>query len=155
MPSGNKTDRKYHYKIDRDGRLWIEGTELTDPQVLKLFMKRLEKLPDGKFRVLCMGENNLIEAEDVPYVVQNLDVGKDRIELVFPGNYREELNPRTLRVGKDNVLYCKVRQGEFDARFNRKPYMELTRLVERKPNRTYYLNLGDNQYIIKGVIEAQ
>lgn len=148
----NKSQRIYHYKIDSEGRLWIEGTELTDPATLKFFMRQMERLPEGGFRVLCMGETNLVEAEDVPYVVQNLKISKGGVQLIFPGNYREELDPETLRVGKDNVLYCKVRGGEFNARFNRKPYLELTRLIERDAKRHYYLKLGKKRYPIQGVV---
>jgi hypothetical protein len=143
--------RIYHYKIDAEGRLWIEGTELTDPQVLKLFMGRMEKLEGDKFRVLCMGELNLIEAEDVPYVVQGIEIQGDKIELFFPGGYREMLDPNTLRVGKANVLYCTVRGGEFPARFNRKSYLELTRLVERDSKKRYFLKLGRRRYSIAGI----
>jgi hypothetical protein len=150
MPPTKTPERIYSYTIDREGRLWIEGTELTDSQVLKFFMKNLERLPEGKFRVLCMGETNLIEAEDVPYVVQAIHIGKDKIELIFPGDYREALDPNTLRVGRDNVLYCQIRQGAFTARFNRKPYLELTRLVDRDRGKKFVLNWQGKKYPIEG-----
>jgi len=151
MVNGQRPNRTYHYTIDIEGRLWIEGAELCDKQVLKFFMRQTEKLPDGKYRVLCMGETNLIEAEDVPYVVQGVDNKDDQVELIFPGGYREVLDPSTLYVGQENVLYCKIRQGKFIARFNRQPYMELTKSVERDAERNYFLTLGGKQYIIPGV----
>jgi hypothetical protein len=151
MPAKTPKERVYHYSIDREGRLWIEGTELTDPQVLKFFMKHMEQQPGGKFRVLCMGEINLIEAEDVPYVVQAINIGKEKIELIFPGDYREILDPSTLKVGKDNVLYCQIRKGAFTARFNRKPYLELTRLVDKDRSKGFVLIWQGKKFPIKGV----
>lgn len=145
--------RTYHYLIDKEGRLWIEGTELTDPQVLKFFMTKMESIPDGKFRVLCMGENNLITAEDVPYVVQSIDIKPDRIHLKFPGGYQEELDPKTLFVGRDNVLYCKVRKGSFTARFNRKTYLELTHWIDGGKGKGYFLNWQGEKFPILGVTE--
>lgn len=145
--------RTYYYLIDKEGRLWIEGTELRDPQVLKFFLKRLKKSPGGGFLVECMGEKNLIQAEDVPYVVQSIEVGKNNIQLVFPGNYRETLDPHTLFVGLENVLYCKVRSGQFTARFNRKPYLELTRLIEREKGKGYFLKWQGESFPIGGVVE--
>jgi hypothetical protein len=115
-------------------------------------MKKLERLPDGKFRVMCQGETCYLEPADVPYVVQDIDLKPGLVELIFPGNYREKLDPQTLRVGKDNVLYCKVRGGAFDARFNRKPYFELARLVEEDTRaHRYVLKLGERRYPIAGV----
>jgi hypothetical protein len=146
--------RTYFYLIDKEGRLWIEGSELNDPQVLKFFMKRLEKSPGGGFMVDCMGEKNLVQAEDVPYVVQSIHVGKNEIQLVFPGNYQETLDPSTLFVGQDNVLYCKVRSGEFTARFNRKPYLELTHLIEGGQGRGYFLHWQGEKYPISGVVDG-
>ena len=153
MGKKNHTERTYHYRIDKEGHLWIEDTELTDLITLKFFMHRLEKLPNGDYRVMCLGEENLIEVEDVPYVVQSIQVDPDKVQLIFPGGYQEILDPNTLRVGKDNILYCKVRTGEFEARFNRRPYLEITKLVERDPDHTYHLKLGADRYIIHGVIE--
>lgn len=147
-------ERVYRYTIDREGRLWIEGTELTDPQVLNFFMKKMQRLANGQYLVLCMGETNLIKAEDVPYVVQSIAIGPEAIALVFPGNYRENLDPETLEVGRDNVLYCRIRHGEFKARFNRKTYLELSRLVRKDAKNNYYLSLGKHRYPIAGVASS-
>jgi len=147
-----ENERTYYYKIDTEGRLWHEGSEITDPKVLKFFMKKMERLEDGRIQVLCMGEKNFIEVEDVPYVVQEVRIKTDEIDLIFPGGYRERLNPNTLFVGKGNVMYCKIRTGTFKARFNRKPYLELSRLVGlNKKTNGYYLKLKNQKYPIRGV----
>ncbi len=138
----------YDYKIDSEGHLWIENSEISDPVTLKFFMKHLEILHDGSFQVLCMGEINHVTVEDVPYVIQNLSVHPQQIELCFPGDYREILDPRTLWVGMNNVLYCKVRNGAFTARFNRKSYWEITRQIQQDSLGNFYLSLGGLCYEI-------
>lgn len=148
METQTEKNRIYHYQIDTEGRLWIEGTELTDPQVLKFFMRKMEKLPDGKFRVMCMGETNLIEAEDVPYVIQKLDFQKENIQLIFPGGYQETLDPKTLFMGKNKILYCKIRGGEFVARFHRRPFLELGKYIEEPKPGHYVLRWGGKDYLI-------
>lgn len=154
MVRSDKKMRVWHYSIDSEGRLWHEGTEITDPQVLKFFMRRMEKLPDGSYQVMCQGEKNLITAEDVPYVVQAIKLHPDKVELIFPGEYVEILDPETLSVGKDNILYCKIRNRSFNARFNRKPYLELAQKVEfDSENKAYYLPLNDRDYLIRGVVK--
>ncbi len=145
-------NRIWHYKMDCEGNLWHEGTLFDDPPVLKFFMRKMEKLPDGRFKVICQGETCFIEPEDVPYVVQDIRLVGDQVELIFPGDYRERLDPNTLWVGKENVLYCKTRGGEFEARFNRKPYLELAKKVDfDSQNHQYVLQLGQKAYPIQGV----
>jgi hypothetical protein len=145
-------ERVWHYYIDTEGHLWHEETELEDPKLLKFFMQKMEILPDGRFQVICQGETCFITAEDVPYVVQNIIISPSTIELIFSGGYQETLDPKTLWVGKANVLYCKVRQAKFTARFNRKSYFELSKLVKFNPQKNvYFLTLDDQNYPIKGV----
>jgi len=115
-------------------------------------MKKMERLPDGRYFALCQGEECYFDPEDTVYVVQSLRPMPARIELVFQGGYREDLDPRSLHVGKDNVFYCRVRGGAFEARFNRKPYLELARQVDYDPGKKeYFLQLGGQRYPIAGV----
>jgi len=146
-------ERVYHYLIDEEGGLWIEGTQLTDPKVLKFFMRTMEPGPGGNFLVNCLGEKNIIRAQDVPYVVQGLDWNEAGIELIFPGGYREVLDPDTLFVGEKNVMYCKVRGGKFTARFQRKPYLELARHIEGKLGQGFFLKYRGQKYAIGGNIQ--
>ena len=152
MPSKNKIERVWNYHIDVEGIVWHDGTEMEDPWLLKFFMEKMTRLPDGRFQALCQGETCLIQAEDVPYVIQSIEVSPQKVILKFPGGYQEELNPNTLVVGKENVLYCKVRAGEFEARFNRKSYLELAKQIEVDPKeKKYYLKLSGQKYLIQGV----
>lgn len=145
-------DRVWHYYIDSDGHLWHDGAEFDDPQVLHLFMKRMEMLPDGRCHVLCQGEECLITSEDVPYVVQGLEISPKEIRLKFPGDYFESLDASTLCVGDRNVLYCKVREGKFTARFNRASYLDLAKRIEfDAARREFYLVVDNRRYAIKGV----
>jgi hypothetical protein len=147
-----EAERVWNYFIDAEGRLWHEGTEFDDPDVLKLFMKNMEMMPDETYRVFCQGEECRIMSEDVPYVVQDILFLPKKIDLIFPGGYSESLNPSTLFVGKSNVLYCKVRLGKFTARFNRKSYLELAKRVKFDPKKkSYHLTVDNQNYTIKGV----
>ncbi len=153
MNSAKNMDRTWHYYLDAEGVLWHEGAELDDPWLLKFFMERMTKLSDGRFQVICQGELCLITVEDVPYVVQSIKIEPQTIHLIFPGGYEEELNLTTLVVGKENVLYCQVRNGEFKARFNRKSYLEIAKLVELDTDKNqYYLVLAGKRYLIGGII---
>ena len=128
--------------------------------MLATFLRELEPLPEPdreyRWRVRCMGEECRVAADDVPYVVQRIEPAEGpspkQVTLIFPGNYRETLDPETLFVGKENVPYCRVRGGHFTARFNRQPYLDLSKWVAfDKKKRQYCLVLGKKQYLIQGV----
>ncbi len=118
--------REYHYRVDGDGRIVHDGTEILDPLVLRFFLRAMTRTPEGRYLVVCQGEHNWFEADGTdgtPFVVQRVRpvVEEGRlaaVELAFAGDYREPLDPGSLEV-EDGRLYCRVRRGAFRARFGR------------------------------------
>jgi len=127
QPSGSAYNadlmREYHYRVDREGRIFHDGTEIVDAPTLRFFLLALQRTPDGRWLALCQGERNWFELEDTPFVVQRLGLGVAEgrlrsVELHLAGDYREPLDPATLE--HDGVrLFCRVRKGAFTARFGR------------------------------------
>jgi hypothetical protein len=61
----------------------------------------------------------------------------------------EVLDPTTLSVGPENVLYCLVKGREHTARFSRPAYYQLTVYVqEDTATGVFLLSLGDATYTI-------
>ena len=121
--------REYRYRVDREGRVFHDGTEVVDPLVLRFFLRAMTRTPGGQYLVVCQGEHNLFEADDTPFVVQRLRLvaGEDGLaaaELCFAGDYREPLDPATLE-GERGHLACRVRRGAFRARFGRVALQQL------------------------------
>jgi hypothetical protein len=121
--------REYHYRVDREGRILHDGSEVVDPLVLRFFLRAMRRTPEGRYLVVCQGEHNWFEAEPTPFVVQRLrlEVREGRllaVELGFAGDYREPLDPDTLEV-EGGRLGCRVRGGAFRARFGRVALQQL------------------------------
>jgi hypothetical protein len=126
--------REYHYRVDREGRVFHEATEIVDPPVLRFFLLAMTRAEDGRCLVLCQGERNWFDVGDPalagsPFVVQRLRLDVDggalrRVELVFAGDYHEPLDPATLESERDQLL-CRVRGGRFRARFGRVALQQL------------------------------
>jgi hypothetical protein len=115
--------REYRYVVDRDGRIFHDGTEIVDPAVLRFFLRAMTRTDDGRCLVLCQGERNWFAAPDTPFVVQRLRLSLEgsalqAVELCFQGDYREPLDPATLESERD-LLFCRIRGGAFRARFGR------------------------------------
>lgn len=121
--------REYRYLVDRDGRIFHDGTEIVDPAVLRFFLRAMTRTADGRCLVLCQGERNWFDAPDTPFVIQRLRLTVEggllqAVELCFSGDYREPLDPRTLETERD-LLFCRVRGGAFRARFGRVAVQQL------------------------------
>jgi hypothetical protein len=115
--------REYHYRVDPEGRIFHDGTEIVDAPTLRFFLLALQRAPDGRWLALCQGEQNWFEPYDTPFVVQRLGLGLAEgrlrsVELHFAGDYREPLDPATLEHDGARV-FCRVRKGAFSARFGR------------------------------------
>jgi len=122
-------EREYRYVVDREGRVFHDGTEIVDPLVLRFFLRAMTRTAEDRYLVLCQGERNWFEPHDTPFVVQRLRLTLDEgglrdVELCFCGDYREPLDPATLETEAD-LLYCRVRGGAFRARFGRVAMQQL------------------------------
>ncbi len=115
--------REYTYRVDGEGRIFHDGSEIVDAATLRFFLLALQRTPDGRWLALCQGERNWFEPEDTPFVVQRLRLGVAEgrlrsIDLCLAGGYREPLDPATLE--HDGArLFCRIRKGAFTARFGR------------------------------------
>jgi hypothetical protein len=98
--------------------------------------------PDGKLVAVCQGERCEFECVDVPYIVRDVEDTNDEIVLVFQGGYKEALNPGTLFVGEKDVLYCKVRENRFIARFSRNAYFRFMKELDLDDTGRYGVRLG-------------
>ena len=115
--------REYRYRVDRDGRIFHDGSEIVDPAVLRFFLLAMQETEDRRYLVLCQGERNWFDADDTPFVIQRARCEASAgalvsVDLYLAGDYREALDPSTLEGGGE-FLYCRVRRGAFRARFGR------------------------------------
>ncbi len=82
-----------------------------------------------------------------PFVFLRTPIGLIFSYLLNDGS-RERLNlSAPLRTGKDNVLYCRVKNGEFEARFSRPAYYQFCEyIVYDSRKETYSLLLNQHSY---------
>src|SRR6266851_3556909 len=113
--------------------------------------KSIRRNPDGSYYLQVAEERAPIAVEDTPYVVRSVaDDGKGGFILMLNDEEREALDPATLEVAKDNVLYCRVKQGEFRARFLRNAYYHLSsRFSADEGGGAFSILIGDRRYPIR------
>src|SRR5215831_8456267 len=64
--------REYTYRVDGEGRIFHDGSEIVDAATLRFFLLALQRTPEGRWLALCQGERNWFEAADTPFVIQRL-----------------------------------------------------------------------------------
>ena len=158
--------RVYHYEINEDGELLFEGSPLIDEKTIGFFLRHLkpfdkndsETLGDFNGRqphyvVHCQGEKNFITCVDVPLVTISLGIKKSEegkllsVTLNFRGGIKEVLDPKTICIGSNNILYFLAMKGTIKGRFSRKCYIEITNFISEKDG-VYGLEINDKTYPI-------
>lgn len=143
--------REYHYRVDREGRIFHDGTEIVDAATLRFFLLALQRAPDGRWLAVCQGERNWFEPYDTPFVVQRLgleiiDGHLGAVEVRLAGDYREPLDPATLE-HDGSLLLCRVRKGVFWARFGRIAMQQIGPWITEEGGRPM-LALGGRRYTL-------
>jgi len=130
-------------KFGKDGRWYSDDEPIPNRAINRLFSRTLTILPDGRAR-LELGEDRAdVIVEDTPWVVVAVEGDPARgFSIVLNDETRETLDADSLRVGVENVLYCRVKQGAHEARFLRPAYYELVRHAEAGTDGTVVLRVG-------------
>ena len=137
--------------IDKEGRWYHKGIEMIRRDFVQLFYQNMELDPKGRYVIDWNGERCYVDVEDTAYVVRGVvyEGGgreqSDRFILYLSDDTQEELVPDTLFVGAGNVLYCRVNDRTFPARFNRAAYYQLAKYIEEREG-AYYLPLRGERY---------
>ncbi len=140
--------------IDKEGRWFYKGVEMIRREFIRLFYQHMEIDAQGRYIINLGGSRCYVEVEDTPFLVrrtllENRDQASDsRFILFLSDDTQEDLVPDTLLIGDDNVLYCKVKNRTFPARFDRAAYYQLIEYVEEE-NDEYFIPLNGEKYFIR------
>jgi len=138
--------------IDKEGRWYHKGAEMIHRDFIRLFYKNMELDSNGGYIIDWKGQRCYVEVEDTAFVVRRVvcqdkgkEDGNERLILSLSDDTQEELMTDTLYVGRNNVLYCRVKNRKFPARFNRAAYYQLAEYIEEE-NESYFLSLNGKKY---------
>ena len=142
-------------KIDKEGVWYYKGAHMFRKDILCIFFEHLKIDECGKYLIELDEECYYLDVEDTAFVVAAVyktklqDVGLDQFDVLLNDDSCEKLQINSLYIGKDNVLYCRVKEGKFSARFSRKSYYQLAEYIEQSENENhFYINLNGEKYFI-------
>lgn len=142
-------------KIDKDGIWYYCGAHMFRKDILCVFFENLKIDDCGKYFIELNEEIYYLDVEDTAFVVTAVfktkaqGNGQDQIEILLSDESLEILDLRSLVVGEDNVMYCRIKKGEFAARFTRKSYYQLAEFIEMDDaGDQFYITLNNQKYFI-------
>lgn len=139
-------------RIDEEGEWYHADNRIFRREILELLYERLQPAPQGGYLLSDERGGYPIEVADAPFVISRVDrvVDDSGRESVLLGLKHlpepETLDPSTLRVGKDNVLYCRIRSGRFPARFSRPAYYQIAEFIREGPEGEFFVEIDGTRY---------
>jgi len=142
-------------RIDKEGVWYYKGAHMFRKEILSVFFEHLKIDECGKYLIELEEERYYLDVEDTAFVVaavyktKLLDNGRDQLDVLLNDDSCEKLEMKSLYVGEDNVLYCRVKEGRFTARFSRKSYYQLAEFIEKSEiGNNFFINLNGEKYFI-------
>ncbi|MEE9912572.1 MAG: DUF1285 domain-containing protein [Deltaproteobacteria bacterium] len=142
-------------KIDKDGIWYYRGAHMFRKDILSVFFEHLKIDDCGKYLIELNEEIYYLDVEDTAFVVTAVygtkagTNGNETMEIMLSDDSLEKLDLKSLSVGRDNVMYCRVKNGRFAARFTRKSYYQLAEFVETdEAGEQFYIALNNQRYFI-------
>lgn len=133
----------------RDGNWYSDDERIDNPRIALLFSRSIKRNPDGSYYLQVAEERAPITVEDTPYIVKMVYENDGGFVIVTNDDEHELLDPSSLEVGKDNVLYCRVKDGAFRARFLRTAYYHLSNNFLSDEGETFSLVVQGQRYPIR------
>jgi hypothetical protein len=138
-------------RIDREGRWFHKGLEMLRRDFVRFFYEHMEMDSRGRYVIRLSNQTCYLDVEDTAFVVRRVvldsaEEGEERLLMRLSDDTEEALNPETLHVGEENVLYCRVKDGRFPARFLRAAYYQLTERLEEEGGE-YVISLGGKKHV--------
>jgi hypothetical protein len=143
-------------KIDKEGVWYYKGAHMFRKEILCTFFEHLQIDDCGKYLIELEEERYYIDVEDTAFVVAAVNKtrlqedSRDQIDVILNDDSCEKLEMNSLYIGDDNVLYCRVKEGRFAARFTRKSYYQLAEFIEQttENGNHFYIHLNGEKYFI-------
>jgi hypothetical protein len=144
--------------IDREGDWYHRGAPMERADIVGHLCRHLGKdQSTGRFVIRMGNQECYLEVEDTPLVITRVlrkggeQGGAEGYVLSFKHlDEVESLDPASLWVGEENVLYCIVKAEGLPARFLRPAYYQLAEFIREDPDQGgFYLPVGGRRYYIR------
>jgi uncharacterized protein len=135
-------------RIDVDGDWFDDDVAITHAGILANLRSILRRDAQGYF--IQTRVRIPVEVADVPFVVTRIERRGESLHAVLGDGTEADVDPATLRVGPDDVPYCAVKGGAFEARLSRAAAFQLLALADYDESTGRgALRLGGREYPLR------
>ncbi len=124
FPAPEGRSRESTIRLDDLGRFWHEGSLVEKESMNEAFARWIGKHPDNDRLILENGYDwTYFQVDDVPFFIRSLALKGQQTaepthaELTLSDGSIELLDPSSLTQDTRGALYCRVKDGKFEARF--------------------------------------
>ena len=144
--------------IDREGDWHYRGSRMQRSDIVSHLCQHMRRDEASGLYIVQLGKQRCyLEVEDTPLAITGVLHTEER-EGDKPGQLmltikhletHELLDPDSLWIGEQNVLYCRVIEGGIPARFLRPAYYQLAEFIhEDEDQNRFYLSLEGKRFYI-------
>lgn len=138
-------------RIDKEGVWYYNNAEMIRKDIIMLFAQNLTCDEAGNYLIKLNNERSPVEVEDTPFVVKKVsfteNTGRDFFSILLSDDSIEELDLNSLSISDANILYCRVKNNKFRARFSRPAYYQLANYITHDDNDgRYYVVINGRSY---------
>lgn len=116
-------------QVNSEGELSHDGAPLVHPKVVADVFASVH-FEDGHYVLKMDGKTCEMEVEDTFFVVNRVDVEGALLKIRLNDDTWEELHPAGIWLGQNQMLYCRVKEGRFAARFAKPAYYQLAQMIQ-------------------------
>jgi len=131
-------------QVNAEGELQHDGAPLVHPTIIKLIFQSVH-LEDGHYIVRMDNQACELEVADTFFVVSRVEFAGEGATLTLNDSTSEPLDPKSLSLGDNGIVYCRVKGGSFPARFGRAAYYQLADKIAEK-GEGFALVLGEQSW---------
>jgi len=142
----------YNIRMDKEGNWFYNDEQIVNKNICLYFSQHIIKDQEGNYQLSVKGQTCNIDVEDTPYVVKYisiLDGLNAKAEVLLNDLTTEIIHWNQIWVKNETHIYCLVKDGRFEARFNRNSQFEFGVLLHYDDKRRkYYLPQADKKYYL-------
>lgn len=134
-------------RLDERGQWTHEGLQFENPRILELFSRSVNRTEGGTW-VLEVGRFTYpITVEDTGFFVEHVDWSQSPPRLQISDGTEETLDFDSLEYRPGGRLYCRIKEGQFRARFKHTAYHSVAEHLHDDDG-AIVLDVGDQKTVL-------
>ncbi len=141
-------------RLDERGKWTHEGLHFENPRLIDLFSRSVGRTEGGTWVLEIHRFTYPITVEDTGFFVDSVDWTDDPPTLRISDGTTEPLDITSIDYQRGGRLYCRIKDGEFRARFKRSAYHSIMEHLHEDHGQII-LTVGDEEILLADIDELE